>query len=58
MTWPAILRYALYAAEWAALILAWRQYNRVRPGKQLPSSYVLIVALLMGLQLYGEAWRP
>lgn len=57
MTWPVILRYALYAAEWAALIFAWRQYNRLRPGKKLPQSYVIIVAVLMGLQLYGEAWR-
>lgn len=57
MTWPAVLRYALYAAEWAALILAWRQYNRLRPGKRLEPSYVIVVAVLMGLQLYGEAWR-
>ncbi|HEY9856856.1 MAG TPA: hypothetical protein V6D05_14025 [Stenomitos sp.] len=57
MTWQAIQHYAVYAAEWAALILAWRQFNRVRPGKHLPSGYVMIVALLMVLQLYGEAWR-
>lgn len=58
MTWPVLLRYAVYAAEWAALILAWRQYNRFRPGRKLPVSYVMIVGILMGLQLYGEAWRP
>ncbi len=57
MTWPVILRYALYAVEWAALFLAWRQFNRLSSGKKLPQSYVIIVAVLMGLQLYGEAWR-
>lgn len=57
MTWPTVLRYGLFAAEWAALILAWRQYNRFRPGKRLPQSYVVIVGVLMVLQLYGEAWR-
>lgn len=58
MTEPTVWRYALYGAEWIALFLAWRQFNRMRPGRKLPMSYVLIVGILMGLQLYGEAWRP
>lgn len=58
MTFPAWVRYLVYAAEAAALYLAWRQYNRQRPDKPLPQSYLLIVGILLVLQLYGEAWHP
>ncbi|HEY9898183.1 MAG TPA: hypothetical protein V6D00_03270 [Pantanalinema sp.] len=57
MTFPAWAHYLVYAAEACALYLAWRQYNRLRPGSPMPQSYLLIVGILLVLQLYGEAWR-
>ncbi|MBO9541792.1 hypothetical protein J7643_14475 [bacterium] len=57
MTFPSGAYYLVYAAEACALYLAWRQYNRQRPGKPMPQSYLLIVGILLLLQLYGESWR-
>lgn len=49
--------YALYAAEWVAILLAYYQFNRARPEHRLHQSYWLIVAVLIFLQVYGESWH-
>lgn len=54
---PALLRLLLYGAEWGGLYLAWRCFNRQRPDRPLPQSYLLVVGILAVLQLYGEAWH-
>lgn len=56
MTRDQLLRYAMYAAQWAAVILAVRGYNRRRPGSELPRAYWIVMGLLAVLQLYGERW--
>lgn len=58
MTWPTLGRYATYAAEWFALVLAWRHFNRQRPLKPLPQGYLILAGLLAVLQWYGESWHP